>query len=117
MNTVNEYGKWLNKTNWDYFGTLTYKYGMNKRKNRTIMTGLTDSLKSYGLAFNMYWVFENYGHPHNHFLLKGSDIELVESYWKGKGHANDIQQYDSSKGASWYVTKYIENGVDWDIIE
>ena len=117
MNTVNEYGKWLNKTNWDYFGTLTYKYGMNKRKNRTIMTGFTDSLKSYGLAFNMYWVFENYSHPHNHFLLKGGDIELVESYWKGKGQANDIQQYDSSKGASWYVAKYIQYDIDWDIIE
>ena len=117
MNTVNEYGKWLNKTNWDYFGTLTYKYNMNEKKNRTIMTGLTDSLKAYGLSFNMFWVHERYSHPHNHFLLKGNHISLVEDYWKGKGYVNDIQQYDSSKGASWYVTKYIDNGVDWDIIK
>ena len=116
MNKVNEYGKWLNKTKWDYFGTLTYKHNMNQRKNRTIMTALTDSLKAYGLAFNMYWVFEKYSHPHNHFLLKGGNIELVENYWKGKGYVNDIQQYDSLKGASWYVTKYIQYDVDWDII-
>ena len=116
MNKVNEYGKWLNQTKWDYFGTLTYKYNMNERKNRTIMTGLTNSLKAYGLAFNMYWVFEKYSHPHNHFLLKGSDIELVEKYWKGKGYVNDIQEYDVSKGASWYVTKYIEKDIDYDYI-
>ena len=116
MNTVNEYGKWLNKTNWDVFGTLTYKYNMNERKNRTIMTGLTDSLKAYGLAFNMFWVFENYSNPHNHFLLRGGGIALVENYWKGRGYVNDIQQYDSSKGGSWYVSKYIQHDIDYDYI-
>ena len=108
MNTVNEYGKWLSKTNWDYFGTLTYKYRVNERRNWTIMTELTDSLKAYGLAFNMFWVHERYGHPHNHFLLKGNHVELVEQLWKGKGHVNDFQAYDSSKGASWYVCKYLK---------
>ena len=27
-----------------------------------------------------------------------------------------IQVYDESKGASWYVTKYIDNGVDYEYI-
>ena len=109
MNTVNEYGKWLNKTKWDYFGTLTYKHKVSERRNWTIMSGLSDNLKAYGLAFNMFWVHERYGHPHNHFLLKGSNITLVENYWKDKGHVNDFQKYDSSKGASWYVCKYMKN--------
>ena len=84
---------------------------MNERKNRTIMTGLTNSLKAMGWLL-MYWVFEKYSHPHNHFLLKGSDIELVEKF--GKENVNDIQEYDVSKGASWYVSKYIDKDVDYD---
>jgi hypothetical protein len=108
MNKVNEYGKWLNETNWDIFGTLTYKNRVSERRNWTIMNELTNNLKSYGLAFNMFWVHERYSQPHNHFLLKGSDIELVDKLWKGKGYINDYQTYDSSKGASWYVCKYMK---------
>ena len=108
MNKVNEYGKWLNETNWDIFGTLTYKNRVSERRNWTIMNELTNNLKSYGLAFNMFWVHERYSQPHNHFLLKGSDIELVDKLWKGKGYINDYQTYDSSKGAPWYVCKYMK---------
>ena len=116
MNTVKEYGKFLNTFKWDYFATLTYRYNISQRKNRSIMTELTENLKAYGLAFNMFWVFEKGGMPHNHLLIKGNAIELIDNYWKGKGFRNDYQVFDSSKGASWYVCKYMnKEAVDYDL--
>ncbi len=46
--------------------------------------------------------------PQNDWLLKGNHVELVEQLWQGKGHVNNFQAYDSSKGASWYVCQYLK---------
>ena len=111
---VNQWGKWLGTESWDYFTTITYKHNVSVKSNYRIMDRLEKSLDKTMLKMRMFWIMEysNYGSTHNHLLLKGENINYeVDSYLK-KSNLVDNRfvkhiAYNSSKGANYYVCKYI----------
>lgn len=111
---VNQYGKWLGEHNWDYFTTITYKHNISSKSNYRIMERLEKSLDKSMKKVNMFWIMEYTSHrsTHNHLLLKGKDINnKVDKYLK-KSNLVDKRfvkhiPYEKSKGANYYVSKYI----------
>ena len=111
---VNQYGKWLVTESWDYFTTITYKHPVSAKSNYRIMERLEKSLDTSMTKAKMFWIMEysNYKSTHNHLLLEGDGIKYeVDKYLK-KSNLVDSRfvkhiAYNSSKGASYYVCKYI----------
>jgi hypothetical protein len=116
------YGEFFGREQWDYFSTLTYKYPVNVKRNRSIMDRLIKSLKKQATAFSMVWVSEWHRSgtsTHSHLLTKGVDITLVDKYWSksnlGYKKFNDHKVYERDKGANFYMAKYIDKEIDYDI--
>jgi hypothetical protein len=111
---VNQWGKWLGTESWDYFTTITYKHIISRKSNFRIMERLEQSLDKTMVNAKMFWIMEysNYKSTHNHLLLKGDGIDYeVDKYLK-KSNLVDSRfvkhiAYNSSKGANYYVCKYI----------
>jgi len=57
---------------------------------------------------------------HTHLLLKGDVTDVVDYYWKSNNYGDNKVikhiSYDSSKGANYYICKYIDKNVDYDYI-
>ena len=52
------YASWLDTQQWDYFSTLTYKFDVRSKANRTNMDRMITDIKSKDKNFNMFWVAE-----------------------------------------------------------
>ena len=116
------YGEFFGREQWDYFSTLTYKHPVNVKRNRSIMDRLIKSLKRQAKAFSMVWVCEWHRtgtSTHSHLLTKGVDVTLIDKYWSksnlGYKKFNDHKVYEREKGANFYIAKYIDKEVDYDI--
>ena len=116
------YGDFFGREHWDYFSTLTYKYPKSVKRNRSIMDRLITSLKKQATAFSMVWVCEWHRSGtsvHSHLLTKGVDITLIDKYWTnsnlGYKKFNDHKVYERDKGANFYMAKYIDKEIDYDI--
>ena len=116
------YGDFFGREQWDYFSTLTYKHPVNVKRNRSIMDRLIKSLKRQATAFSMVWVCEWHRtgtSTHSHLLTKGVDVTLIDKYWSksnlGYKKFNDHKVYEREKGANFYIAKYIDKEVDYDI--
>ena len=116
------YGDFFGREQWDYFSTLTYKYPKSVKRNRSIMDRLISSFKKQALAFSMVWVCEWHRSgtsTHSHLLTKGIDITLIDKYWTksnlGFKKFNDHKVYEKDKGANFYMAKYIDKEIDYDI--
>tara|TARA_B100002003_G_C13674411_1_gene341263 strand:- start:42 stop:413 length:372 start_codon:yes stop_codon:yes gene_type:complete len=123
MKLTREYGQFLNTQDWDYFTTLTYKWDVKKKTNRTNMDRLVNSLKKTGIAFSMFWIGEwhrSRSSTHNHLLLKGEVTTLIDNYWTSNrlGLKKYIKhlKYEQDKGATYYVTKFIDKEVEYDYV-
>ena len=111
---VNQYGTWLGEDDWDWYTTVTYKHNVSVKSNYRIMDRLEKSLDKTMLKMRMFWIMEysNYGSTHNHLLLQGENInDEVDKFLK-KSNLVDKRfvkhiAYNSSKGANYYVCKYI----------
>ena len=111
---VNQWGKWLGMESWDYFTTITYKHNVSVKSNYRIMDRLEKSLDKTMLKMRMFWIMEysNYGSTHNHLLLKGENINYKVDTFLKKSNLVDNRfvkhiAYNNSKGANYYVCKYI----------
>lgn len=116
------YGDFFGREKWDYFSTLTYRYPKSVKRNRDEMNMLTKYLKKQAIAFSMVWVSEWHRSGksvHSHLLTKGVDIKLIDKYWSkrnlGFKKFNDHKVYEADKGANFYMAKYIDKEVDYDI--
>ena len=116
------YGDFFGREQWDYFSTLTYKHPVNVKRNRSIMDRLIKSLKRQATAFSMVWVCEWHRtgtSTHSHLLTKGVDVAVIDKYWSksnlGYKKFNDHKVYEKDKGANFYIAKYIDKEVDYDI--
>jgi len=116
------YGEFFGREQWDYFSTLTYKHPVNVKRNRSIMDRLIKSLKRQATAFSMVWVCEWHRtgtSTHSHLLTKGVDVAVIDKYWSksnlGYKKFNDHKVYERDKGANFYIAKYIDKEVDYDI--
>ena len=115
-----EYGKFFGREQWDYFSTLTYKYPQSVKRNRDEMTKLFNNIKKQAVKFSLIWVSEyhqSFTSIHSHILSKGADISLIDKYWyqNSLGYRNDHKIYDRDKGANFYLAKYIDKEIDYDI--
>ena len=117
-----EYGNFFGREKWDYFSTLTYKFPVSVKRNRIEMDRLTKFFKEQALAFSMVWVSEWHRtgtSTHSHLLTKGVDVTLVDKYWSksnlGYKKFNDHKVYEKDKGANFYMAKYIDKEIDYDI--
>jgi hypothetical protein len=119
---VRSMGNWLGGMPWDTFSTITYKYDIKIERNRRIMTGLEEYLKSLDKSFNMFWVteFTNYNYnTHNHFLLKGDIAGDINYHLRSKGLiGKHVKHEPYEEGASMYVSKYIcDEKTNWGIVK
>jgi len=111
---VNQYGTWLGEDDWDWYTTVTYKHNVSMKSNYRIMDRLEKYLGKTMTKVRMFWIMEYsyYGSTHNHLLLKGENINYeVDSYLKKSNFVDNrfVKHiaYNSSKGANYYVCKYI----------
>ena len=116
------YASWLDTQQWDYFSTLTYKFDVRSKANRSNMDRMITDIKSKDKNFNMFWVteFTNYNFStHNHLLLKGDIKNDVNYHLKSKSLIGDHVKHEPYKeGASMYVSKYIcDEKTNWGIIK
>ena len=117
------YASWLDTQQWDYFSTLTYKFDVRSKANRTNMDRMITDIKSKDKNFNMFWVAEWHRSGtslHNHLLVKGDITQDISNYWlsNGLGISRYIKhlKYEKNKGAHYYVSKYLDRDVDYDYI-
>jgi len=117
-----EYGNFFGREKWDYFSTLTYKFPVSVKRNRIEMDRLTKFFKEQALAFSMVWVSEWHRtgtSTHSHLLTKGVDVAVIDKYWSksnlGYKKFNDHKVYEKDKGANFYMAKYIDKEIDYDI--
>ena len=119
-----EFGNWLGSMPWDTFSTITYKFDINAKRNRKIMTGIERRLNKLNRPHRVFWVMEhtyNSYQTHNHLLLHGEGVKSeIDLYLKENNLVNDRFvrhiDYDSTLGANYYVSKYISsNNIDYDI--
>ena len=71
----------------------------------------------------MFWISEWHRSgvsTHNHLLVKGDIITSIDQYWSennlGSKKNNKHIVYERDKGASFYLTKYIDKNVDYDYV-
>ena len=121
---LNVWGKWLSETMWDYFSTITFKFDMKPQQSLNHLKMIEKRLNKLTLSFKYFYVVEKTSRvqSHIHMLLKGKGAKVeVDKYLKEKNLVNPKYvkhlDYDSSKGASYYIVKYIENKeLDYDLI-
>jgi hypothetical protein len=120
---VKAWAKTLQKTDWDLFSTITYRYDINPKQNQSIMMRLKDYLLSLKLKFKVFWVMEHNIRgvsTHNHLLIKGERVEQeVEYHLRSKNLiGKQVKHLPYEIGASYYVAKYLyDRESQYDIIE
>lgn len=129
------YGDWLDKTEWSLFCTFTTRYSLTVKSARRSMQRFNEFLTTqYSFKTTIFWVaepFDTGDSYHVHALLKvegkATDnlIYYIKKAWqivsKGKNgkeyHQTILRPYEPSKGAHFYVAKYIHRpGADYDIL-
>jgi len=103
----------LNRYNWDWFATLTFKdlpktYTAHNRVNRWLNTLEKQEKRKIGYYKGME--FTKQGVPHFHLLMGNLEGVRRDKYWglwfTQNGRAR-ILPYEPNLGAGYYLTKYI----------
>lgn len=111
------FGEWLNRYDWEWFITLTFKRPQSLDSSKSSFYGYLRRLKS---GANHFTVFEGEKSTlHVHSLLGNTEIKakkVVEDKWEKKYGIAHVAEYDKGKGARYYMTKSINSpNVFWDI--
>lgn len=129
QNNVNNYGEWLNSFEWDYYCTLTTDYPMSLPAARRAMNRFHNFLQENYNQASVFWVAEPFDSRvsyHTHALVKIANsqkngFKAIRKAWevtsKSQRNYTLIQSYVKSKGANFYVAKYLSrNSTDYDIL-
>jgi hypothetical protein len=129
------YSDFLNKQEWDWFGSFTTPYILSLKSSRSAMERFQSRLKQQLGGCLGFWVAEkgkqSYGY-HLHALLSFRDKQLtkqlntfvrIKQAWQivmnAKNDKNcrvDLKKYNPKLGASRYITKEIWNDkIDYDL--
>ena len=117
----------LNRYNWDWFATLTFKdlpktYTAHNRVNRWLNALEKQEKRKIGYFYKAM-EFTRQGVPHFHLLMGNLDGVRRDKYWDlwftQNGRAR-ILPYDCKLGAGYYLTKYVikdeySNAEQWEI--
>ncbi|TKK65417.1 hypothetical protein FC093_20110 [Ilyomonas limi] len=131
---ISAYGDWLNSKAWCYYCTFTTRHKLTLPAARRAMQRLHSLLsQTSSTAPTIFWVAEpfdaKYG-CHLHALIEVKDRTVitktdVKNAWqvvskgRGKKEYNNtvIQDYVTSKGAHFYLAKYLQRyDADYDIL-
>jgi hypothetical protein len=94
----NQMGEFLNQIEWDVFGTFTFQKFYS-------IDGATRAFEKYLNQHSIcycYYSIEDRPRVHIHALIGRSESMSVLPWGLGW---HEIQQFDRSKGAAWYVSK------------
>src|SRR4051794_20658575 len=113
-------GEWLHGFQWDHFVTLTFRRGAS----------VAGALAAFARWHR--WITRSAGTPVPHFVVAEGDsagtgvhlhvliagtaalsTTMLAEAWK-HGHTR-VLIYDSRRGASFYVSKQISAGAEWDM--
>ena len=121
-----EMGKYIGGMEWDIFTTLSYKNPCKEHFNRRVMENYYN--KNRNLINTMFFLSErnkNFTNVHSHFLISSSSAERVMKKNKPLykwGHIHSVMidnnMFVTEEGVlsvGYYVTKFFEKNVDWDI--
>lgn len=131
---VDAYGKWLDSLDWDYFCTFTTRYQLSVKMARNTAQRFFKHLSRYSEdGVKMFWVAEPFDTKfgcHIHALLQAKPyhskpIVQIKKSWQVVTKCHNereynntaIKKYVKTKGAHFYVSKYLHlPGADYDII-
>ena len=124
MKLSTQYGEFLGNIDWNYFSTLSFKWDVKQKQCEKVMHKLTDRLVEHFKDINIFWIAEyhkNMTSTHTHLLVRGDEtIKMhINDYWRknnlgdSKGIKHEV--YNKSKGAHYYVSKYIDKNVKYGI--
>lgn len=125
--TVNrEWGKYLGLMYWDLYLTFHYYNGCRVKGNRHLMEGIYK--KNQNLIERMFFVSErnsNYYDVHSHVLIKTSSIsQFLKNInplnsicnISQEGVNDEIQTEEGILKVGIYVSKFLEQGVDYEFL-
>jgi hypothetical protein len=117
---------WINKFNWQMWITGTFKpdqsYRDTIKTKKAFMRFIGDLGETYHKTDIEFWLaverFKHGDFTHIHALLNGLDgltyRQVGEPWFKRFGRVQ-VEGYDPTKGANYYITKYVVKEVcDWD---
>jgi hypothetical protein len=120
--------EWLQLFNWQVWATLTFRSEIETKDTFTALRRFERFINKLQEKFkvNLKYVafverFHNSDMCHLHVLIKGFNIydELYKDVWKvwfDRYGRSKFEIYDVSKGAEYYVTKYVTKDIcDWRI--
>jgi len=120
-----EYGNYLGANEWDLYLTIHYYNGCKAKGNRKLMERI--HRQNNQIIERMFFVSErsaNYQDVHSHILIKTSSIsDIIKGIKplnsicniKQEGINNEIRTEDGILKVGYYVSKFLSQGVDYDI--
>lgn len=124
--TTREMGNFIGSMDWNLFITLSYKNGCRENFNRKIMENYYQ--KNRNLIDRMFFVSErnkNYSDVHSHFLVSTNSIQKLIDKNRSLnrfGHILNIEidknKFITEEGVlsvGYYVSKFYNKEVDWDL--
>ena len=121
-----EWGKYLGSKDWDLYLTFHYYNGCKVKRNRHVMEGIYK--RNQNVIERMFFVSErssNYYDVHSHVLIKTSSISEVLTNINPlnslcniskEGINNEIRTDEGVLKVGYYVSKFLEQGVDYDLL-
>jgi hypothetical protein len=121
-----EWGKYLGSKDWDLYLTFHYYHGCKVKRNRQVMEGIYK--RNQNVIERMFFVSErssNYYDVHSHVLIKTSSISEVLTNINPlnslcniskEGINNEIRTDEGVLKVGYYVSKFLEQGVDYDLL-
>ena len=111
-------GDWLNKFNWDWFVTLTFREDVGIRQALRMFNKWTLELKHDTHCRIEYFMIIETGkfnkyHSHIHLLLSCAINEYPDKWerkWFEIGDKAIIKRYDSNMGAKYYLGEKLAKG-------
>lgn len=122
---LNSWAEWLDSIDWTAFCTFTTHYRLSKDSARKKMEKMSAYLlDKYSNSFRIFWVAEPHSDKsdfHVHALIKidASEVsqkELLTEAWRKVSYPSgnvkhniiDVQNYEPTRGAQYYVAKHIQ---------
>lgn len=130
---VEEMGRWLNRFEWEWFFTGTFRPQFEnistigiKHCFFSFLNHIFEKENKYAYFFMSLEIQGNRMIPHIHSLIKfnslGNKNEIIRKdwwkYWFDKYGRCRIEPFNKEYGAGYYLSKYIykpDKLVDWDI--
>ena len=115
---TNAIAYWLNKYNWDWYVTLTFRHDVNnKQAFKLFNIWKIDLKKAANNKIQYVMIIEKSRFrediPHLHLLLSGAIYEKPNEWerrWFSVAGIGKIELYDSNMGARYYLGKKLARG-------